>query len=954
MKKFDVLDNKTIQQMEDETISFWNNNSIFQKSVQARSENNRYVFYDGPPFISGYPHYGHLLSSIAKDVIPRYWTMKGKRVERIWGWDAHGMPVENKVQQRLGIKSRRDIEKFGLQKFTEECYKYTSEVSAEWKWYVDKIGRWVDMDNAYTTKDSSYMESVLWAFKQLYEKGLIYEGVRTSLYCPTCGTPVSNFEVAMDNTYKEFEDPAITIKFKITTDGKFKDIYLLAWTTTPWTMPSNRALVVKSDEDYALVEFEGEIYIVGAPRVAVVFDGKTHTIKENVKGVELLGLEYIPPYTFFAKKEGEFKVYEFEGMVTMDDGTGIVHSAPGFGEIDTAMGRHYGLTIMMTLDDEGKFLPGDAGENPYAGMYYSKANSIISQDLTDRGFMFNKATIVHRIPFHDRCDTLLIQKAQSSWFIDVQNLKPQLLENNKSVNWVPSHLKEGRFAIGIEQAPDWCISRNRFWATPMPVWRSEDGEMIVAGSIKEIEELSGQKVTDLHRPFIDEIVIKKEGKEFKRVTEVLDCWMESGSMPFAQLHYPFENLNRFEDTFPGDFIVEYIAQVRAWFYVMHVMSTALFSKNSFKNVITTGELSGNDGRKMSKTYGNYDDPRDILEKIGGDALRLYLMGSPLMSGENANFDKEELLNKLKNVVNPLWNSAKFFFIYAAQFEWTPENIVNSANVLDKWVLTRLNQTIKGISESLENYLISDAVKFSQEFVDDLSRWFVRRSRNRMSSGDNEALSTMYKVLLDFSKAAAPIMPFITERIYQNLRIDDSMPESVHLTDYPDYYEKCLEENMDLISQMESDRKTVSDVLALRINSKLPIRQPLGNIVTSEKVNFDEIVLEETNVKSISTVDIVAFRAESKNSMYVFNEDSTVGINTEITEDLRIEGLMRDFIRKIQDLRKNANLTVNDMIHVTFPDNEDDRKVVQIFEDIIKTKVSAKDLTPGQDFSITKL
>ncbi|HNU76425.1 MAG TPA: class I tRNA ligase family protein, partial [bacterium] len=616
---FKLPDKKQIPEMEDEILSYWKKNNIFKKSVEKNSEDNLYVFYDGPPFISGLPHYGHLLVSIAKDVIPRFWTMKGKRVERVWGWDAHGLTVENRVQEELGIENRRDIESYGLEKFTQACYEYTSRISAEWEWYVDKIGRWVDFKNAYRTTDQKYMESVMWAFKQIYEKGLIYEGTRTSLFCPTCGTPVSDFEIAMDNSYREENDLSITVRFRVITEGDFKDYYLLAWTTTPWTLPSNRALVVDDQETYVSVQFENNTYILAKKRLDFVFSDKNYEIKEEFLGKEIIGLEYEPLFTFYASKEGEFKVYSYEGMVTMEEGTGIVHSAPGFGEVDTEMGKHFNLTLMMTLDDEGKMLPGNQDSNPYEGMFYLKANAIILNDLVEKGVIFKNEKAVHRVPYHDRCNTLLVQKAQNSWFIDIQKIKDELIKNNEDINWVPEYVKHGIFEKTIEQAPDWCISRNRFWATPMPVWESKDGDRLVFSSIKEIEEASGQKVKDLHRPYIDEIIINKNGKEYRRRPEVLDSWMEAGSMSFAQLHYPFENREKFEKNYPGDYIVEYKGQVRAWFQRMHIISTLIFNSRCFNNVVVTGVMAGTDGRKMSKTYKNYPDPRGIMEKYGGDA-----------------------------------------------------------------------------------------------------------------------------------------------------------------------------------------------------------------------------------------------------------------------------------------------------------------------------------------------
>lgn len=929
-----IPEDKKITEYENDVLKYWKDNKIFEKSVELRPENNQYVFYDGPPFISGLPHYGHLLGSIAKDLIPRYWTMKGKRVERVWGWDAHGLTVENKVQKELDIKNRKDIENYGLEKFIGACYDYTSRVSAEWEWYIDKIGRWVDMHNAYKTIDQDYMESVIWAFKRLYEKGLIYEGVRTSLYCPTCGTPVSDFEIAMDNSYKDVDDPAVTIKFKVLSVGEFSGAYILAWTTTPWTLPSNRALVIDSNSTYVLVEYENEKYVVAKERYDSVFDNGS--ILKEFPGSDLLDLSYEPLYEIYAATDKDYKVYSFENMVHMEEGTGIVHSAPGFGDIDTEMGQHYGLSMTMAMDDEGKFKPGDK-ENPFEGMYFKKANKFIMADLTNRGLMFKEAVITHRYPYHDRCDTLLMHRAQSSWFVDVQSLKEDMLKNNENIHWIPEHIKDKQFPQIIENSPDWCISRSRFWATPMPVWESDDGDRIVVGSIKELEELSGQKVKDLHRPFIDEIKIEKDGKKYSRRPEVLDSWFEAGSMPYAQFHYPFENKEKFEANFPGDYIVEYIAQVRAWFNVMHRLSTALFGTNSFKNVIATGVMAGNDGRKMSKTFQNYTDPKEVLETIGGDALRLFLMNSPLMVAGNANFDEVELKTKSRNVLNPLWNSTKFFFIYAKQYNWEPLNddMPDSADVLDKWIITRLHETIKNFAKNVENYVIPPAVKGIEEFVDDLSRWYVRRSRDRISSGDKDALSTLYYVLVTFAKASAPVIPFITENIYRSLTDE----ESVHLSEYPDYDNGVIEKNTELLTQMESDRQVVSQVLATRTSSEIPVRQPLAKFKVNRKVFFEDIVKDEVNVKEIEVI-------EKDGSLYI-------ELDTTITPELALEKFARDTIRQIQSMRKDAGLNVEDRIDVVIGNSDEAEQLVTIFGEMIKESVGADELTIGTEYAINK-
>ena len=937
MSRFKTIENKSIPVLEDEARDYWEKNKIFERSVEFRPKDNQYVFYDGPPFISGLPHYGHLLGSIAKDIIPRYWTMKGKRVERVWGWDAHGLTIENKVQKELGIKNRKDIEAYGLEKFTQACYEYTSRISSEWKWYIDRIGRWVDMEHSYKTTDRTYMESVMWTFKQLYDKGLIYEGVRTSLYCTTCGTPVSNFEIAMDNSYRDVEHPSVTVKFKITSKGDFEGIYALAWTTTPWTLPSNRAFVVDEKATYVVVEANGEKYLLAKERLPQTFETVPEIIRE-VKGNQLLGFEYEPLYEIYTSNDKDSKIYSYEGMVSMEEGTGIVHSAPGFGEIDTEMGKSYELSMTMAIDDEGKFVPGTQSANPFEKMFYEKANKEIIQDLTDRGIIFKNEKIVHRFPYHDRCDTDLIHRAQDSWFINIQELKKDMLKNNKEINWVPSHIKDGQFVQVIENAPDWCISRNRFWATPMPVWESEDGERIVVGSIKDLEKLSGKEVGDLHRPYIDEVVIEKDGKVYRRREEVLDSWFEAGSMPFAQFHYPFENQQKFEKNFPGDYIVEYIAQVRAWFNVMHRLSTAIFGKSSFKNVIATGSLAGNDGRKMSKTYGNYTDPKEVLEQIGGDAVRLYLMSSPLMLGENANFDDTELRTKSRNILNPLWNSLKFFLMYAQSSGWEPEDeeIPTPANPLDKWIITRLQQTIKLFSESIENYLVPPAVRVSEEFVDDLSRWYVRRSRDRISAGDKEALSTLYYALLTFSKAVAPLIPFMSENIYKAL----SDGESVHLCDYPKFSEKLIKENEDLVNKMAQDRYIVSQVLAQRVEQNIPARQPLSKFETTLKVTFDEVVRNEVNVKDIVLVKELP-------------EGMQVRLDIKISPDLELEGLMREMVREIQSLRKKSGLQVGDRIRASYPQDTKLDEVVSKFGEEIKKVVGATELAPGTSYEISK-
>jgi len=727
----------------------------------------------------------------------------------------------------------------------------------------------------------------------------------------------------------------------------------LAWTTTPWTLPSNRALVVDDQETYVSVQFENNTYILAKKRLDFVFSDKNYEIKEEFLGKEIIGLEYEPLFTFYASKEGEFKVYSYEGMVTMEEGTGVVHSAPGFGEVDTEMGKHFNLTLMMTLDDEGKMLPGNQDANPYEGMFYLKANAIILNDLVERGVIFKNEKTTHRVPYHDRCNTLLVQKAQNSWFIDIQKIKGELIKNNEDINWVPEYVKHGIFEKTIEQAPDWCISRNRFWATPMPVWESKDGDRLVFSSIKEIEEASGQKVKDLHRPYIDEIVINKNGKEYRRRPEVLDSWMEAGSMSFAQLHYPFENREKFEKNYPGDYIVEYKGQVRAWFQRMHIISTLIFNSRCFNNVVVTGVMAGTDGRKMSKTYKNYPDPRGIMEKYGGDALRLYFMGSSLMSGENTNFDETELKNKQRNILNPLWNSAVYFLMYAQSNNWSSENKVISSNVLDKWIIIRLNQTISDIDKFLKLYNVPPAVKSLEGFIDDLSRWYVRRSRDRISSGDNEALSTLYTVLLEFSKASAPLIPFISENIYRTLQEENLDEKSVHLCDYPVFNNEISDESQEILINMKKTRDIVSQVLSVRVEKAIPVRQVLSSsaILKENDVpeEYKKLILEETNIKNIEVVDSL-----DEKPMWETDLTNSIKLNIEITEDLLKEGKAREFIRNVQDIRKEMGLQISDEIVLTYQDSSDMSEIISLYGDEIKNKLLAKEIIPGEEIKVEKL
>ncbi|MDP3994435.1 MAG: isoleucine--tRNA ligase [bacterium] len=921
MAYFNPVDPKAVfPKLEEETLKFWKKNKIFEKSVNLRPENKQWTFLDGPPFVTGMPHYGTLLSSIPKDVFGRYWTMKGFRVRRVWGWDGHGLPVENKVENKLKIQRKKDIEEtVGVEKFIKECLGYVKEVSAEWEWYVDHIGRWVDFKNAYKTWDLDYMESVMWVFKQMYEKGYIYKGNRVSLYCPHCETPISNFEVAMDNDYKEVTQKATTYKFKLKDEP---NTYFLAWSTTPWNKIVTTALAVNPKLKYVKVKEKDEYYILAKSTLGILKD-KKHKIVEEYMGKDLTGKEYVPLYDYFKIEKGKKAFVVIPGdFVTSDEGTGIVTIAP-YGIEDLEVMEKENIQIVLHVNDDGH-LKDDAGS--WAGKYYLSVNKLVNEDLISRNLLYKDEAYTHTISYCWRCHTGLFYNPQNAWFVDIQKLKSKLLKNNEKVNWYPPHFKKGRFYKSIEAAPDWCVSRSRYWGSPVPVWECPCGENIVPGSLKELEELSGKKITNLHKPQIDEVTIKckKCGKMAKRVPEVLDSWIEAGSASFAERHFPFEKNIKPEDFFPPDFIVEYTGQIRAWFYVLHVISTAIFDSNAYKNVVVTGVILGTDGRKMSKNYGNYPDPKEMLLKYGGDALRLYLMGSPVMNGEDILISEEQYKDQVRNIMLTLWNVFNFFTGYANLDGWKPSHpisyILHPTSVLDQWILIRLKQTVKSVTEGLEKYDSVSAITAVKNFiVNDLSLWYIRRSRERVgpaaeSEKDKDAFyETTHQILVTVSKLLAPLAPFLSESIYKNL----TKEESVHLADWPKA-SRGKPRDEELIKEMQKVREIVEKAHAERKMKGIAVRQPLNklSIINYQLSNkeLEQLILDELNIKNI---EYIKGKGELK-----------VVLDTVITPRLKEEAKLRDLARKIQEERKKLGLRLTQKINLSnewIPGNDKDRR-----------------------------
>ena len=910
--KFQANSRRRAKEYEADVLARWKAGKTFEQSVENRSEDNAFVFYDGPPFITGVPHHGTLLSSIVKDVVPRYQTMLGKRVERRWGWDTHGLPAENFVEKKLGITSRHEVgEKISLAEYITTARESMVSNAALWENTIDRIGRWVEFKNAYKTMDKDFMESVWWAFKTLYEKGKIYEGERVLMYDTAWATPLSKSEVTMDNdAYKTVTDPSVFVKFWLKdfedTEGSKDKTAMLAWTTTPWTLPANMGLFVNPEITYAKVKIGDEFFILAKDLLEKVFvDEKKQSIPFEIvnliDGADLIGLSYEPLFEDSKYSgEGEENAYKVWGAdyVSLESGTGIVHSAPAYGEEDFNFGKKYGIPVFHVLDEYGKYLHGE-----FAGEDVWEFNKPLAKILKERGVVWKIDYIRHEYPHNPRTGQRLMYRAHPSWFFDIQGQKELMLEQNENINWFPAHLKRGRFEKNLEAAPDWNLSRDRFWATAMPVWKSESGKIRVVGSYAELKELSGVELEDYHRPWVDDITFEIDGEKYTRIDKVLDCWFESGSMPFAQFHYPFENKEKFEKNFPGDFIVEYIGQVRAWFYYVHAVNTALFGKNAFKNVITTGVVAGNDGRKMSKSLGNYTDPNELMDQYSADSLRFLLLTSPLLNGEDfALHDKD--VSDVARKLSMIWNMYDFFTMYASVDGWEfngelKDPSKNLENPLDKWIVSRVHELRNEITENMNVYNIPRALEGVLPFLDDASNWFVRRSRRRFWKSENgtdklQAYQTLHYVLSYLALILAPFVPFLAEELWGKMVGDGS----VHLKDWPEAGE--IDES--LLAEMAEVRGYVNEALALRAKNSVKIRQPLASVKVPQNAksfDFTPILMEELNVKNVE------FGVEG------------VEFDFELTPELRAEGLMREIIRHIQAARKKADLNVDDRIELNF-------------------------------------
>jgi isoleucyl-tRNA synthetase len=991
--------------MEEGVLARWERDATFQASVQARpvgdAGKNEFVFYDGPPFANGLPHYGHLLTGFVKDAVPRYQTMRGHHVERRFGWDCHGLPAEVEAEKELGIAGHPAITEFGIDKFNDACRTSVLRYTDEWQRYVTRQARWVDFDNDYKTLDTPYMESVMWAFRTLWDKGLIYEGFRVLAYCWRCETPLSNTETRMDDVYRDRQDPALTVAFQLETGEK-----ILAWTTTPWTLPSNLALAVGPDVDYAVMKHpDGNTYVMAAARLGAYekeLDGAEQIA--TLKGSEIVGRSYTPLFPFLAGTANAFKVLGAE-FVTTEDGTGVVHMAPGFGEDDQNECNAAGIPTICPMDEHGQYT---AEITPWVGRHVFDANPDVIKTLKEMGVVLRHDTYNHSYPHCWRCAEPLVYRAVSSWFVQVTKFRDRMVELNQQISWTPEHLKDGSFGKWIANARDWAISRNRFWGSPIPVWKSDDPtypRIDVYGSLEDLSRDFGVEVTDLHRPGIDNLVRPNPddptGKSMmRRVPEVLDCWFESGSMPFAQVHYPFENRDWFESHYPGDFIVEYIGQTRGWFYTLHVLATALFDRPSFSSCVSHGIVLGDDGAKMSKSLRNYPDPMKVFDSHGADAMRWYLLSSPILRGGDFSVTDVGMRDTVRQVLLPLWNSYYFLSLYANAENKSGTFRTDSSNVLDRYVLGKLGDTIDLVTTSMDSYDLFAACQTIRSFLDVLTNWYIRRSRDRFWAGDQDAIDTLHTVLHLLTQISAPLLPMVTDEIYAGLNVG---APSVHLSDWPT--SAALPRDASLVTAMDMIRDVCSSALSVRKAHSRRVRLPLASLTVASGsaeslANYLDIVRDEVNVREVVlTTDVDAVASHElqvvpavvgprlgKNTQAVIvavkkgewtqdgdiihvageslqpgeyslrlvtNSDSAsaplaggagvVLLDITVTPELEAEGLARDVVRAVQQARRDADLQVSDRIVLTLGVDEVLKSQISVHEALIAGETLATEV-----------
>ncbi len=1011
--------------IENRILERWKAEGTFAQSIADRSPDQEFVFYDGPPFANGLPHHGHLLTGYVKDVVPRYQTMRGNRVDRRFGWDCHGLPAEMETEKQLGVSGRVAITEYGIEEFNEACRTSVQRYTEEWEQTVTRQARWVDFEHDYKTMDLDYMESVIWAFKQLWDKGLIYEANKVMPYSWAAETPLSNFEIRLDDATRPRQDRAVTVGFDLApADADPGPMRMLAWTTTPWTLPSNLGLIVGPDIDYAVMELDGAFYVLGEATLgsyAKQFENATQ--HGTVKGADLVGRTYAPILPYFAERGGADDLHAFRVMagdfVDTAEGTGIVHTAPGFGEDDQRIATENGMGMVVPVDDQGRFT---SEITDFAGMNVFDANPEIIKHLRDVdgvNRIFSDDSYVHNYPHCWRTDEPIIYRALPSWYVKVTDIRDRLVELNQQINWVPDNVRDGRFGKWLEGARDWSISRNRFWGSPIPVWRSDNPEfprIDVYGSLDEIEADFGVRPTNLHRPYIDELVRPNpddpSGQSMmRRVPEVFDCWFESGSMPFAQVHYPFENKEWFDEHYPADFIVEYINQTRGWFYTLHVLAGALFDKPSFQNVICHGILLADDGAKLSKKLRNYTEPEEIFTKQGADALRWYFMSSPIVRGGDARISDQGIDDVTRQVMLPIWNAYSFFTLYANIDGYQAKVSADSTQVLDRYILAKTRTMVEGATAAMDAYDLPGATSELFGFIDALNNWYIRRSRDRFWAPASEAsdtdkqaaYDTLYTVLTTFLRAAAPFLPLITEEIYSGLMGG----ESVHLADWPDA--DSLPDDAELVASMDRVRDVVSTALRLREDAGLRVRLPLATLTvagadTAALEPFAAIIADEVNVKTIEFSDDMAqfatfeFRPNSKvigpkrgkdakaifaafksgdvsgNSAdgvlaggFALDDDeyelalvaddavgglrdgqAVVVIDTNITPELEAEGVARDVVRAIQNARKEADLVVTDRIDLSIDGPESVVAAVEAHRDYVADQVLAASIVVGDE------